>query len=140
MMRVDVVIFAVIIPDSSADTGYLLLPAGVPDALFAPLEGSPAGRGALCDPDVADPVASFIGADGTNLTPNSGCFSIILAARPARARFRCEIIARLRPQLDAVAGIDPYPAAGAGSAGSTAASAVHPVSVRTPWKTFGPRE
>jgi len=59
------------------------------------------------DPAVAS-VASFIGSDGTNPTPNSGRLSITLkdlGERDARAE---EIIARLKPKLAAVSGIEMY--------------------------------
>ncbi len=59
------------------------------------------------DPAVAS-VASFIGSDGTNPTPNSGRLSITLkdlAERDARAD---EIIARLKPKLAGVSGIEVY--------------------------------
>ncbi|MEO6953620.1 MAG: multidrug efflux RND transporter permease subunit [Polyangia bacterium] len=57
------------------------------------------------DPDVAS-VASFIGADGTNLTTNSGRFSITLKPREARSSNAQEIIERLRPKLDEIDGVD----------------------------------
>ncbi len=59
------------------------------------------------DPDVAS-VASFIGADGTNLTANSGRFSITLRPRADRNATATQIIARLRPKLDQVDGADVY--------------------------------
>jgi multidrug efflux pump len=59
------------------------------------------------DPDVAS-VASFIGADGTNLTTNSGRFSIALQPREKRHADAQEIIHRLRDRLAAVDGITVY--------------------------------
>ncbi|MGC4092924.1 MAG: multidrug efflux RND transporter permease subunit [Polyangiaceae bacterium] len=56
------------------------------------------------DPDV-DNVVSFIGADGTNPTTNSGRLTISLKPRSERKASAAEISARLRPQLDAVAGV-----------------------------------
>ncbi|HEY3355420.1 MAG TPA: multidrug efflux RND transporter permease subunit [Polyangia bacterium] len=56
------------------------------------------------DPDVAS-VASFIGADGTNQTPNSGRLSITLKPREERHADAAAIIARLRPRLAEVQGI-----------------------------------
>src|SRR5262249_27268977 len=47
------------------------------------------------DPDVA-PVASFIGADGTNTTPNSGRLLIALKPRDARSADVSQIMARLQ--------------------------------------------
>jgi multidrug efflux pump subunit AcrB len=59
------------------------------------------------DPDVAS-VASFIGADGTNPTTNSGRLSIALKPRAERKASAEEIIARLRPKLREVSGISLY--------------------------------
>jgi len=53
-------------------------------------------------------VASFIGADGTNPTPNSGRLSISLKPREERKADAEEIIARLRPRLAEVSGIALY--------------------------------
>ena len=57
----------------------------------------------LGDPDVRA-VSSFIGADGTNQTPNSGRLSITLKPREQRAGIN-EIIARLQARLHDVEGI-----------------------------------
>jgi len=59
------------------------------------------------DPDVTT-VASFIGADGTNPTTNSGRLSISLKPRDERSASATEIIDRLRSRLAAVPGIDLY--------------------------------
>jgi multidrug efflux pump len=56
------------------------------------------------DPDVSS-VASFIGTDGTNATPNSGRLSIALKPRSQRGASAEEIIARLKPRVAAVEGI-----------------------------------
>ncbi len=56
------------------------------------------------DPDV-DNVVSYIGADGTNPTTNSGRLSITLKSRADRSANASEIAARLRPKLAEVAGI-----------------------------------
>jgi multidrug efflux pump len=56
------------------------------------------------DPDV-DSVASFIGADGTNPTTNSGRLSIALKPREHRDASAQEIIARLGPKLAQVQGV-----------------------------------
>jgi multidrug efflux pump len=61
----------------------------------------------LQDPDVAS-VASFIGADGTNVTTNSGRFSITLKPRDDRKSDATEIIARLQPQVAKIDGITLY--------------------------------
>ena len=56
------------------------------------------------DPDVAH-VVSFIGADGTNATVNSGRLSITLKPRSERESTSDEVIARLKPQLAQVTGV-----------------------------------
>jgi multidrug efflux pump len=61
----------------------------------------------LQDPDVAT-VASFIGADGTNATPNSGRLSIALVPRDRRRASASEIIARMKQRAAAVEGISVY--------------------------------
>jgi multidrug efflux pump len=61
----------------------------------------------LQDPDVLS-VASFIGADGTNATTNSGRLNITLKNRSDRKSNAQEIIERLGPKLEAVEGIQLY--------------------------------
>jgi len=61
----------------------------------------------LKDPDVAT-VASFIGADGTNATANSGRFSIALKPRKDRKASAEEVITRLQNKADEVDGIALY--------------------------------
>ena len=61
----------------------------------------------LQDPDVAS-LSSFIGVDGTNTTPNSGRIQINLKPRDERDATASEIIRRLQPQLNQVAGITLY--------------------------------
>jgi multidrug efflux pump len=56
------------------------------------------------DPDV-DHVVSFIGADGTNATVNSGRLSITLKPRSERKSSSDEVIARLKPELAQVTGV-----------------------------------
>ncbi len=58
----------------------------------------------LQDPDVAS-LSSFIGVDGTNLTPNSGRIQINLKPRDERSATASDIIRRLQPQLAQVEGI-----------------------------------
>ncbi len=53
-------------------------------------------------------IASFIGPDGTNPTPNSGRLSISLKPHDDRKANAGEIIARLQPKLDQVDGIRLY--------------------------------
>jgi multidrug efflux pump len=59
------------------------------------------------DPDVAT-VASFIGADGTNATSNSGRLSITLKPRDERTASAAEIIDRLKARLASVEGISVF--------------------------------
>jgi multidrug efflux pump len=61
----------------------------------------------LQDPDVLS-VASFIGADGTNATTNSGRLNITLKNRGDRKSNAQEIIDRLAPKLQTVEGIQLY--------------------------------
>jgi multidrug efflux pump len=59
------------------------------------------------DPDVAS-LSSFIGVDGTNLTPNSGRIQINLRPRDERGADASAIIRRLQPELTRVEGITLY--------------------------------
>jgi multidrug efflux pump len=58
----------------------------------------------LRDPDVVS-LSSFIGVDGTNMTPNSGRIQINLKPRESRSASASDIIRRLQPQLAQVEGI-----------------------------------
>jgi len=89
------------------DTGLLIgVTEGAPDASFARMMDR---QRALADVVLQDPavatVASFIGADGTNQTSNSGRLSIALQPRDQRSESAQEIIARLQPKLQQVEGI-----------------------------------
>ncbi|MBV8051225.1 MAG: MdtB/MuxB family multidrug efflux RND transporter permease subunit [Acidobacteriaceae bacterium] len=61
----------------------------------------------LQDPDVAS-LSSFIGLDGTNLTPNTGRIQINLKPRDERKASASDIIVRLQPKLAQVEGITLY--------------------------------
>jgi multidrug efflux pump len=61
----------------------------------------------LADPAV-DSLSSFIGADGTNTTINSGRFSINLKPIGDRKISAADLIRRLEPKLNQVRGIDLY--------------------------------
>ena len=65
------------------------------------------GKIILQDPDVAS-LSSFIGVDGTNLTPNSGRIQINLKPRDQRKASATEIIRRLQPKLAQIEGITLY--------------------------------
>ena len=107
------VYLAVIIPKGffpQQDTGLVLgVTEAPPDVSFPRMMGLQRELADVCvkDPDIAN-VASFIGADGTNPTTNSGRLSITLKPRDERKSSADEIIARLKPQLAKVTGIDVY--------------------------------
>ncbi len=61
----------------------------------------------MADPDVAS-VAAFIGPDGTNVTTNSGRMTIALKTREERHANVQQIIDRLRPKVQEIAGIALY--------------------------------
>jgi multidrug efflux pump len=61
----------------------------------------------LQDPDVVS-LSSFIGVDGTNMTPNSGRIQINLKPRNERTATASEIITRLSDSLTSVSGITLY--------------------------------
>ncbi len=61
----------------------------------------------LADPAV-ESLSSFIGADGTNTTTNSGRMSINLKPLNQRDRSAADVIRRLEPELDKVEGIRLY--------------------------------
>ena len=89
------------------DTGVIL---GISDASqsisFADMSRRQQALAAvtLKDPDVVS-LSSFIGVDGTNMTPNSGRVQINLKPRESRSATASDIIRRLQPQLSQVAGI-----------------------------------
>ena len=58
----------------------------------------------LKDPDVVS-LSSFIGVDGTNMTPNSGRIQINLKSREERKTSATDVILRLQPRLAQVEGI-----------------------------------
>ena len=61
----------------------------------------------LQNPNV-DNLASFIGIDGTNITPNSGRIQVNLKPRNQRKETASEIIRDLQPELAKVEGITLY--------------------------------
>src|SRR5438874_10831577 len=92
------------------DTGLIIgVSEASPDASFTRMmdrQRALAGV-VLQDPDVAA-IASFIGADGTNPTANSGRLNITLKPRNEREASATDIIARLRPMVAQVDGIQLY--------------------------------
>jgi multidrug efflux pump len=92
------------------DTGLIVgVSQGPPDISFAAMMDRQRALADVirADPDVAA-LASFIGADGTNPTLNSGRFSISLLPRARRSAGAEEVIARLQERVRAVQGITLY--------------------------------
>jgi multidrug efflux pump len=92
------------------DTGVILGISQAPESVSFPAMSSrqqALTAAILKDPDVAS-LSSFIGVDGTNMTPNSGRIQINLKPRDEREADASEIIRRLSPQLEAVEGITLY--------------------------------
>jgi multidrug efflux pump len=92
------------------DTGVLIgVSEAAPDISFARMMER---QRALADVVLADPgvenLASFIGADGTNPSPNRGRMSITLKPRSERGVKAEALIARLQPKLSQVEGITLY--------------------------------
>jgi multidrug efflux pump len=92
------------------DTGVILGVSEAPETVsFAAMAERQQAlvRVILKDPDVAS-LSSFIGVDGTNMTPNSGRIQINLKPRDERHADATEIIRRLQPALHSVEGITLY--------------------------------
>ncbi len=92
------------------DTGVILGISDAPQSIsFSSLSEhqQALARVILQDPDVAS-LSSFIGVDGTNLTPNTGRIQINLKPRDERKASATDIIRRLQPQLAQVEGITLY--------------------------------
>jgi len=92
------------------DTGVILGISEAPEVVSFPTMADrqqALARIILKDPDVAS-LSSFIGVDGTNMTPNSGRLQINLKPREERRSDTSEIIRRLQPALAAVDGITLY--------------------------------
>ena len=100
---------AVVVPKGffpQQDTGLLVgVTEAPPDASFTSMMARQrqAAEVVLADPAVAT-VASFIGADGTNATANSGRLSIALRPRSLRAG-AAEVIDRLDERLAGIPGV-----------------------------------
>ncbi len=89
------------------DTGVILGVSDAPQAIsFQAMAQRQQALAAviLKDPDV-DSLSSFIGVDGTNMTPNSGRIQINLKPRDDRKATASDIIRRLEPNLAKVGGI-----------------------------------
>jgi multidrug efflux pump len=103
-------LLAVVIPKGffpQQDTGLILgISEASPDASFLRMVDRQRALAdvVLQDPDVQG-LASFIGADGTNATTNSGRLNITLKPRSDRSASAADIIARLQPNVAQVEGI-----------------------------------
>jgi multidrug efflux pump len=92
------------------DTGVILGVSEAPESTsFQAMAGRQRALVAviLQDPDVVS-LSSFIGVDGTNMTPNSGRIQINLKPRDVRTATASEIIRRLQDKLSSVSGIQLY--------------------------------
>jgi len=92
------------------DTGLIVgVTEAGPDVSFPRMMGlqQQLAEVALQDPDIAS-IASFIGADGTNPTANSGRLSITLKPRKDRDASAQQIIDRLRGKFHDVEGIQAF--------------------------------
>jgi multidrug efflux pump len=89
--------------DTGQIQGVSQAPADVSFARMMALQEQ-LGQIILSDPDVAT-VASFVGADGTNATTNSGRLAISLKPRSQRKADAEEIIKRLQPRVADVPGV-----------------------------------
>jgi multidrug efflux pump len=92
------------------DTGLIVgVTEAAPDVSFQRMSDlqQAAAQTVMNDPDVVS-VASFIGADGTNATTNSGRLSITLKARDDRKASAEDIINRLKPLLAQQVGLSVY--------------------------------
>jgi multidrug efflux pump len=107
------VVLYIIVPKGffpTQDTGLLLGISEAPQTISFPAMA--ARQQALAKVILADPavesIASFIGADGTNTTLNSGRIQINLKPLDERKIGAAEIIRRLKPELAKVDGITLY--------------------------------
>jgi multidrug efflux pump len=106
-------VLAVFVPKGffpQQDTGLIIgVTEAAPDISFTRMMDRQSAIAEIvgADPDVAS-VSSFIGADGTNATTNSGRLSIALKPRESGRAGAEEIIARLQPKLAKVDGIQLY--------------------------------
>ncbi|HSY34171.1 MAG TPA: efflux RND transporter permease subunit [Acidobacteriaceae bacterium] len=92
------------------DTGIIQgITQASPSTSFAEMEGlqQEIAKVLLADPAVSG-ISSFIGADGTNTTLNSGRIQINLKDLKERGMSATEVIDRLSPKLEKVAGIKLY--------------------------------
>ncbi len=89
------------------DTGVIQGISQAPQTIGS--KGMAAKQQQLVDVILADPavesLSSFIGADGTNTTTNSGRISINLKPLDQRDRSAADVIRRLEPELDKIEGI-----------------------------------
>ncbi len=107
------VVLTIVIPKGffpQQDTGLLLgVTQAAPDVSFQKMmQLQQAAVDAVLQDPAVENVASFIGADGTNPTTNSGRLSITLKPRSQRKGNAEQIINRLQPKLRELQGIAVY--------------------------------
>jgi multidrug efflux pump len=92
------------------DTGVILGISEAPETVSfqAMAERQQALAAVILKEPAVESLSSFIGVDGTNMTPNSGRIQINLKPRDERADDASAIIRRLGPELEKVAGITLY--------------------------------
>jgi multidrug efflux pump len=92
------------------DTGVILGISEAPESISFPgivERQRELGKVVLEDPAVQS-IASFVGVDGVNLTPNNGRIQITLKPLEERDASAADIIRRLQPKVAQVSGIDLY--------------------------------
>jgi multidrug efflux pump len=92
------------------DTGVILGITEAPQSISFPAmkeRQQEMAKVVLKDPGVQS-LASFVGVDGTNLTPNNGRIQITLKPLDQRDASAADIIRRLQPEVAKVSGIDLY--------------------------------
>jgi multidrug efflux pump len=94
------------VQDTGVIQGISQAPAAIGSQAMATRQQSLVGT-ILKDPAV-ESVSSFVGADGTNTTTNSGRISINLKPLNERDRSAADVIRRLEPDLEKVVGIQLY--------------------------------
>ncbi|MGZ5578434.1 MAG: MdtB/MuxB family multidrug efflux RND transporter permease subunit [Methylobacter sp.] len=94
------------VQDTGLIQGFSEAPQNVSFAAMAEYQQKLAER-VLEDPAI-ESLSSFIGVDGVNTTPNAGRFLINLKPRDRRDATASEIIERLKPKLDDLAGVTLY--------------------------------
>src|SRR5262249_55138112 len=92
------------------DTGVILGISEAPETVSfeAMTERQQAAAAVILKAKDVQSLSSFIGVDGTNMTPNSGRLQINLRPREERSADASAIIRRLGPELAKISGITVY--------------------------------